>query len=238
MALTDRNHKRVIWHVGWRGGGRLGHVLHAMLTRTAPAVQLNCSYFSCARARCLCVEAVCLAQGFVVEVHARCLAAMVIYVFEFPGNWIKMGWACRCPYERLDLGFWWNRHPDDLHGKLDDVDLLYLFEGDEATEKALHSALKADIGEFYAPGRLAEVVGLLKLTLDPLPLPPPRPPVRMQPVVKQGCCGGPGGSRPDHARRSYATKGITAPCDRCGRIVSVRRDSLKRHQRSPICRPA
>ena len=163
---------------------------------------------------------------------------MVVYVFEFPGNWFKMGYHWRCPYERLDRGFWWNLHPDDLCGRLDDTRLLYLFKGDQATEKALHSALKADIGEFYAPGRLAEVVGLLKLTLDPLPLPPPRPPVRTQPVVKRVCCGGPGGMRADHKARSFVTKGKTAPCGICGKIVSVRRDKLKQHQKGPACKPA
>ena len=163
---------------------------------------------------------------------------MVVYIFEFAAGWIKMGWAARCPYIRYDRGFWYNIHPEELCGRLDEARLIRLFEGDEAIEKALHAAMGPDVGEFYAPGRLAEVVGLLELALHPLPLPTPRPAVRTQPVVKRVCCGGPGGPRADHKARSVATKGQSAPCDRCGKIVSVRRDKLKQHQRSSVCKPA
>ena len=162
---------------------------------------------------------------------------MVIYIFEFPCNWFKMGYASRCPYRRLDRGFWYNIHPQDLCHRLDDVRLLYLFEGDEATEIALRSALGPDIGEFYTMGRLAEVVGLLQRTLGPLPLPPPRPPVRTEPVVKRVCCGGPGGMRADHKARSFATKGRTAPCELCGTVISIRTDKIKQHQKGRECKP-
>ena len=161
---------------------------------------------------------------------------MVVYVFEFPGSWFKVGYTAHCPYQRLDRGFWGNIHPPELCGRLDDARLLYLFEDDEATEKALHSALAPDIGEFYGPGHLVEVVGLLELVLHPLPLPTPRPAVRTQPVVKRVCCGGPGGMRADHKARSFATKGQTELCEFFGKEISIRKDKKKQHQEGRECK--
>ena len=85
---------------------------------------------------------------------------MVVYIFGFPGGWTKMGYTARCPYVRQEFGFWQNLHPSALCGRLADAELLHLFEGGEDIERALHSALAADVGEFYAPGRLSQILGL------------------------------------------------------------------------------
>ena len=166
---------------------------------------------------------------------------MVLYIFEFPA-YVKLGLAKRCPYERLQRGFWHNRHPPELCNRLDDVRLLHMFEGGLAEEQALHSALGPCCGEFYASHRLPELLSLIRCMLEELPL-PPEPPVRLTPDhMKSGCCKRVSGletdqvcNRPDHEQRSLATRGKKAPCQRCGKLVSVRHDKLKQHQKSRAC---
>ena len=162
----------------------------------------------------------------------------MLYLFGWPG-WIKMGYAKRCPYDRLQLGFWHNDHPAALCGRLDECVLLHAFACDMATEEALHSALGPDCGEFYVASRLPELLGLLSMALEPLPLPPARPITPVLPKMMKPCCGGEHGGyqRDDHRRRSAATTGLKAPCPRCGKSVGVRRDKLKKHQESRACRP-
>ena len=162
---------------------------------------------------------------------------MVLYVFVFPSGWSKMGFAAQCPYKRLDTGFWHCVHPQELCGHLDDCTLTHLFAGNHDIEMALHAALSPDVGEFYAPGRAEEVVALMQMALDPLPLPPPRPRLAIGKPNLRPCCGAQnaGYQRDDHRRRGFVTKGKSAPCAKCGKLVSVRSDKLKQHQRSSSC---
>ena len=149
-----------------------------------------------------------------------------------------MGFAAECFYKRLDRGFWHCVHPPALCGHLDECTLTHLFSGGSDIEQALHAALGADAGEFYRPGRVDEVVALMQAALDPLPLPSPRPrQVGGKPNMRS-CCGSQnaGYQRDDHRRRGYVTKGKTAPCAKCGKLVSVRTDKLKQHQRSSSCK--
>ena len=165
------------------------------------------------------------------------LSDMVLYVFAFRNGWSKMGFAAQCPYKRLDTGFWHCLHPQELCGQLDECSLIHLFTGDRDIEMALHAALLPDVGEFYGPGRTEEVVALMQTALDPLPLPPPRPRQAVGRPNLRSCCGSQndGYQRDDHRRRGLVTKGKTAPCPKCGKCVSVRKDKLKQHQRSSSC---
>ena len=162
----------------------------------------------------------------------------MIYIFSF-GPFFKMGYASLGPYERKAMGFWHNKHPEALCHRLDQCTLLHLYTGSEAMEKVLKAALVPDCGEFFLAARLQEVVGFLALCLEPLPL-PEDPQLEPFPPRKKPCCGGEHGGfeRAEHAARSFATKGKEAPCSRCGRVVSIRTDTLKRHQKRPICKPA
>ena len=166
---------------------------------------------------------------------------MVVYIVGFPHGWCKVGFAA-CIHERFERGFWGNLHPPELCCRLADAQLLHLFAGDMATELAMHAALGADAGEFYSPGRLPQVLGLLSLALEPLPLPDRLPVASTRGVDKRGdCnCGGDhrGFTQDKHMRRSYATRGRSAPCELCGKMVSIRRDKLKQHQRSSACKSA
>ena len=125
----------------------------------------------------------------------------MLYIFSWPEpGWFKMGFA-GCPYQRLQRGFWHNTHPPALCGRLNECVLLHAFAGDEAIEKALHDALGADCGEFYMASRLPEVLRLLCLTLERLPL-PALPPAPVLPIMLKPCCGGEHGGfqRDDHRR--------------------------------------
>ena len=180
----------------------------------------------------------------------------MIYIFAFGDSWVKVGYTDVGPYERRRLGFWHNVHPTALCHRLDECELVALFAGDEPTENAIHAALlpfagdarprrslrrrstRRSFGEFYPASRLDVIQGIMRCMLKPLSL-PEDPGLRPRPPRKRTCCGGNhnGFERADHAARSYATKGIKAPCVRCGREVSIRRDKLKKHQRSAICKP-
>ena len=158
----------------------------------------------------------------------------VLYLFQFDG-WVKLGVA-KCPYERLKRGFWHNVHPEALCNKLDDAKLLRLWAGDYAIEQALHAALLSDCGEFYRGERAQEITEFVDNVLDQLPLPPTQK-VYCRKPVKRGCCLGLGHKRrEDHLCRSFATKGRTAPCPRCGKQINVRSDKLKAHQKSKSCK--
>ena len=61
---------------------------------------------------------------------------VLLYLFKFSDGWVKLGVA-RCPYERLQRGFWHNAHPAALCGKLDAARLLRVWAGDYAIEQAL-----------------------------------------------------------------------------------------------------
>ncbi len=162
----------------------------------------------------------------------------MLYIFDF-GPYFKLGFAGRCPYQRQSDGFWHNKHPAVLCHRLDQCRLIHLWEGSLDLEQALHNALIPDCGEFFLAARLPEVLSFLVLVLEPLPL-PEDPQLKPRTPRKKRCCGrdDDGFERADHAARSMVTKGKKAPCSLCGRVVSVRKDKLKQHQKSALCRPA
>jgi len=161
-----------------------------------------------------------------------------IYVFDF-GPYIKLGWTGPGPYERLAAGFWHVKHPRALCKRLDQCELLHLWEGSLKLERALHDLLLPDCGEFYRKERLPEMVSFLANVLEPLALPrdpclQPRTPRKL--VCCDPCRDFPEYRREDHAKRSMATKDRKAPCRLCGRLVAVRSDKLKQHQKSAGCK--
>ena len=161
----------------------------------------------------------------------------MIYVFLFRG-YFKLGYTSSCPYHRRAMGFWHNKHPKALCGRLDQCTLTHLYEGTLELEGALHEVLRDAGGgsEFYGIEHLPEVLRFLSHVLEPLPLPLDPQLQPWAPKLKP-CCGGynRGFQRDEHARRSYATKGQKAPCGICGSAVSVRHDKLKQHQLSKAC---
>ena len=169
-------------------------------------------------------------------VAAAPFGSSMIYVFAFPG-FFKIGYAS-CPYRRKAMGFWHNKHPSELCGRLDQCTLIHLFEGAIELEEALHKVLQGGkkVTEFYGNERLPDVLQFLSHVLEPLPLPADPGLQPWAPKLKP-CCGGcnRGFQRDEHARRSYATKGQKAPCGICGIAVSVRHDKLKQHQLSKAC---
>ena len=161
-----------------------------------------------------------------------------IYVFDF-GPFVKLGWTRPGPYERLATGFWHVKHPPVLCERLDQCELLHLWEGCLELEQALHELLLPDCGEFYRRGRLPEIVSFLANVLEPLAL-PRDPGLQARTPRMLVCCDPcrafPEYRREDHARRSVATKNVKAPCRLCGRLVAVRSDKLKQHQKSTGCK--
>jgi len=159
----------------------------------------------------------------------------MIYIFSFPTHF-KIGYA-KCPWKRLQRGFWHLSHPVALCGGLDRVELVFLFEGELRLEQGLHCALGPEVGEFYPNARLEEVMSLLRTILVPVPF-PARPPPYFQAVEKKPCCGGEHGGfqREDHQMRSLACKGKTSECERCKRQISIRKDHQANHLKR--CREA
>jgi len=154
----------------------------------------------------------------------------MIYIFVWESHF-KLG-SCNDPFERLERGFWHDVHPVELCGKLDDCRLAHLFKGDLQFEQILHELLIPDCGEFYRLRRFEEILHVLQLCLDAVELPETRRPSVRSMTIKRPCCGGQHGTfqRDDHMRRSFVTKGKKAPCQRCGKMLSVRRDKVKQHR--------
>ena len=152
----------------------------------------------------------------------------MIYIFSFPTHF-KIGYA-KCPWKRLQRGFWHLSHPVALCGRLDRAELVFLFEGELRLEQGLHCALGPEVGEFYPNSRLDDVMSLLRTILVPVPF-PVRPPLYFQAAEMKPCCGGEHGGfqREDHQMRSLACKGKTSECERCKRQISIRRDHRENH---------
>ena len=153
----------------------------------------------------------------------------MIYVFSFDTHF-KIGYAATCPWRRLSAGFWHNVHPLELCGKLDQATLLFLFDGDEKLEQAMHAALHPCVGELYPMERLGSVMDFLRRVLEPLPI-TDRPRLHDRPPRKRPCCGADNGGyqRDDHHRRALACNGKTSECEKCKRPISIRNDHQANH---------
>ena len=108
----------------------------------------------------------------------------MLYLLKF-GSFVKFGWAKRWE-QRAARGFWHLKHPPELCGKLDDYEIIKLFEGGtEEFEKSVHKSLDG-VGEFYPETLLPKLLDILVDFVEaPIPLFS-----RCQLVEKQSCCGG------------------------------------------------
>ena len=166
---------------------------------------------------------------------------VLLYLFQCHDGWLKLGVAAACPYKELQRGFWHKVHPKELCNKLQTAKLMRVWAGDYATEQALHAALvtNPDHGEFYPAERTKEIVDFVDNVCEPLELPPEPQQMQFSQPIKRACCLGRalgGHTREDHMCRSLATRGKTAPCPRCGKLISVRNDKLKQHQLGKSCK--
>ena len=85
----------------------------------------------------------------------------MLYVFEIRESpFFKFGWTERHnPYDRIRNGFWTNLHPDDLCQKgnpenaeklgPENLNLIFLFEGDKKLETVIKSLFPPECGEFW-----------------------------------------------------------------------------------------
>ena len=77
----------------------------------------------------------------------------MIYIFELIGtNFIKLGYTKHGNvYYRIQYGFWTNKHPPELCGKLgsENLKLLFVYEGDSKTENYIKKKFPPVCGEFY-----------------------------------------------------------------------------------------
>ena len=108
----------------------------------------------------------------------------MLYLLQFEG-FVKFGWAKRWP-QRAMRGFWHLKHPPELCGKLDNYEIIKLFEGgSEEFEKSVHKSFKG-VGEFYPETLLPKLLEMLTdFEESPIPFTP-----KCQLVVKKACCGG------------------------------------------------
>ena len=118
----------------------------------------------------------------------------MLYVFDVRASrgWIKIGFTSQSnPWIRISNGFWTNVHPPELCGCLspDNLDLIFLFEGDRAVEAVVHSLFPPDHGEFWHKGRQDEIVNMIKLMCHEIPI-PHRPALLDLSGERLPCCGG------------------------------------------------
>ena len=89
----------------------------------------------------------------------------MIYIFEIVGtNYIKLGYTKnQNVYYRIQNGFWTNKHPIELCGKLSPVNLkLYcVFEGDLYIESIMKIMYPPYYGEFYKKEYLKILTNLI-----------------------------------------------------------------------------
>ena len=140
----------------------------------------------------------------------------MLYIFDVLGeDWIKIGFTAQLdPWIRIANGFWTNIHPVELCGKLgpENLNLIFLFEGNVKLEAVIKSLFPPVIGEFWYKDRLDEIVGMLRLMTEELKI-PTRPLLLDISGERLPCCGG-----------------EIQQCSECGKTFK-RQDKLARHKK-------
>ena len=125
----------------------------------------------------------------------------MLYVYAvLESSYFKFGWTERHnPYDRINNGFWTNLHPDALCQKgnpenpeklgPENLNLIFLFEGDNKLETVIKSLFPPDCGEFWRNEVLGRMIDMVKQMAVMVPI-PPRPEFYKNNVEKMACCTG------------------------------------------------
>ena len=118
----------------------------------------------------------------------------MLYFFKIrDAPWVKFGFTNQeNPWNRIGNGFYTNSHPPELCNRLgqDNLELIFVFEGDQRLEKVIQNLFPPEKGEFWRDEDLDDMVQMLKLMAEEVSL-PPRP--SFLPSVtseKLPCCTG------------------------------------------------
>ena len=120
----------------------------------------------------------------------------MIYIFEVLGtDWIKLGYtANNNVYDRIKInGFYTNKHPVEVCNKLGakNLELLFVFQGEEYFEKTIKILYPSNVGEFYPKYMCNIFVNILKYLTEQAPQNPrPHDSFFEQPKEFLPCCGG------------------------------------------------
>ena len=118
----------------------------------------------------------------------------MLYFFKVISSpFFKFGWTEKDnPWDRIQNGFWTNVHPPELCQKLDpdNLDLIFLFEEDRRLERSIQSLFPPYAGEFWKEEDLDDMVNMLRLTSQEIPIPSRPCFVYTDHVEKLACCTG------------------------------------------------
>jgi hypothetical protein len=122
------------------------------------------------------------------------LKVVMLYVFKVLNTpFFKFGWTEKeDPWDRIQTGFWTNVHPKELCGKLhpENLELIFLFEGDRRLELCMQSIFPPAHGEFWKDEDLDDMIQMLKLIAEELPVPSRPCFLYTQHAEKLSCCTG------------------------------------------------
>jgi hypothetical protein len=179
---------------------------------------------------------------------------MPLYVFEVGGTaYFKMGFTAVCPWMRVSCGLWSNVHPTACCDKLgwDNLELVALFEGTMADEKALQEAIPPERGEFWPSSRYEELLKAMsdKLVEKVLPPRPSTPPRLGRGEERLSCCLGGRDFKCGvcakvfarhhllvQHRASHSMTADRVTCRRCGLVGLKRNIFCKRHRETAACK--
>ena len=118
----------------------------------------------------------------------------MLYIFKLlDAPWFKFGFTDqRNPWDRIQNGFWTNTHPPDLCQRLsaNNLDLIFLFEGDQRLERVIQSIFPPVRGEFWRESYLEDMVNMLKLIAEEIEIPSRPWFCHTDNVEKLACCTG------------------------------------------------
>lgn len=152
-----------------------------------------------------------------------------------------MGFTRGNPWRRAATGFYSNRHPPSCCHLLgyENFELVALFNGTQADEKAVKMVFPPTHGEFWPDSLEAPLVNIMSYMCvsKALPLKPAIPPLVRRKVEKLPCCAGltytcskcsKSFNREHHLWQHLEShNGKKVSCTKCGSLVLKR--NLKRH---------
>ena len=119
---------------------------------------------------------------------------VMLYLFKVINSpFFKFGWTEKeDPWDWIRNGFWTNSHPPELCQKLnpENLELIFLFEGDRRMERAMQSIFPPANEEFWKDEDLEDFVWMLKLISEEIQIPPRPCSAYTENVEKLACCTG------------------------------------------------